>query len=128
MSNIIKPLRKTKKDARSLQKTANDLIQLAKEGGVEQNFFFTTTFERYITQLSILDRLGKKINEAEDLVINKEYIKGKEAPVTHPAISEYNKTSTAANQTAQTLLKIILTFSDGSMTNNTNEDEEEIDL
>ena len=26
---------------------------------------------------------------------------------THPAIGEYNKTSTAANQTVQTLMKII---------------------
>ena len=128
MSNIIKPLRKTKKDARSLQKNANDLIELAKKGGVDQNFFFTTTFERYVTQLSILDRLGQKINEAKDLVITKEYIKGKEAPVTHPAISEYNKTSTAANQTAQTLLKIILTFSDGSVMDNADEDNEDIDL
>lgn len=127
MSNIIKPLRKTKKDAKSLQKTANDLIQLAREGGVEQNFFFTTTFDRYMMQLSILDRLGQKIDEAEDLIVKKEYIKGKEAPVTHPAISEYNKTSTAANQTAQTLLKIILTFAAGSM-ENTDEENEEIDL
>lgn len=128
MSNVIKPLRKTKKDARSLQKIASDLIQLAKDGGLEQNFFFATTFDRYMMQLSILDRLGEKIKAAEDLVINKEYIKGKEAPVTHPAIAEYNKTSTAANQTAQTLLKIILTFSDGSVMNNANEDDENIDL
>ncbi|MCR5591364.1 MAG: hypothetical protein K6F73_07485 [Lachnospiraceae bacterium] len=95
---------------------------------MEQNFFFSTTFDRYMLQLSILDRLGQKINEADDLIINKEYIKGKESPVTHPAISEYNKTSTAANQTAQTLLKIILTFSDGSVMDNANEEDEEIDL
>lgn len=127
MSNVIKPLRKTKKDAASLRKTANDLMRMAKDGGLEQNFFFTTTFERYQTQLYILDRLDEEINSAKDMIIEKEYVKGKKLPVAHPAITEYNKTSTAANQTAQTLLKIILTFSDGPVMNSTNEDEE-IDL
>lgn len=129
MSQNIKPLRKTKKDARALRKTADELIRLAKEGGVEQDFFFQTTFERYRLQLSTLDRLGKVLEEAEDLMIKKEYIKDRYCLVPHPAIKEYNTTSTAANQTAQTLLKIILTFADGSvMENKEEEDEDEITL
>lgn len=128
MKKEIKPYRKTKKDAIDLQKTAKELIRLAKEGGVEQNYFFTTTFERYQQQLDILNRLAVTLDEAEDLIIEKEYIKGKVCKVTHPAISEYNKTSTAANQTAQTLIKTIVTFAGGTGLSQTDDDDEDIDL
>lgn len=43
-------------------------------------------------------------------LVSKEYVKGRKNVYTHPAISEYNKTSTAANQTVQTLIKIITTL------------------
>ena len=46
-------------------------------------------------------------------------MKGRKNVYTNPAISEYNKTSTAANQTVQTLMKIIST-----MRNDGDEDEE----
>ena len=39
-----------------------------------------------------------------------EYVKGRGNVYTHPAITEYNRTSTAANQTVQTLMKIIATM------------------
>ena len=39
--------------------------------------------------------------------MTKEYVKGRGNIYTHPAIGEYNKTSTSANQTVATLIKII---------------------
>lgn len=39
--------------------------------------------------------------------VKKEYVKGRQNIVINPAISEYNKTASASNNTAQTLLKIV---------------------
>lgn len=104
------------KDRLSINQAADELIRMAEEGGVEQNFFFTTTFNRYKVQLNTLTRLQKELNDGE-LLITKEYVKGRPNLVANPAIAEYNRTATAANQTVATLLKIITTFADGSVMN-----------
>lgn len=103
-------------DRLSVNQTADELIRMAEEGGVEQNFFFTTTFNRYKVQLNTLTRLQKELNDG-DLLISKEYVKGRPNLVANPAIAEYNRTATAANQTVATLLKIITTFADGPVMN-----------
>ena len=89
-----------------LKKQANEILKIAEKYGVEQNFLFITTFKRYQVQLSILNDLEKTIQEDGSLV-TKEYVKGRGNLYTHPAISEYNKTSTSANQTVATLIKIV---------------------
>lgn len=93
----------------SLNEQAQEILRIASEHGVEQNFFFLTTFKRYQVQIKILADLEKTIN-AEGNTVTKEYVKGRKNVYTHPAIGEYNKTSTAANQTVQTLMKIIMTM------------------
>lgn len=90
------------------------MLQMAAQGNVEQHFFFVTTFKRYQTQLTILQNLQEEI-EKDGTLVTKEYIKGRKNVYTHPAVSEYNKTATAANQTVQTLLKIITTLSEHSL-------------
>lgn len=89
----------------SLSEQAQEIIRIAEKYGVEQNFLFITTFKRYQVQLNILNELEQKIKEDGSLV-TKEYVKGRGNIYTHPAISEYNKTSTSANQTVATLIKI----------------------
>ena len=93
----------------SLNERAQEILRIASEHGVEQNFFFLTTFKRYQVQIKILADLEKTIN-AEGNTVTKEYVKGRKNVYTHPAIGEYNKTSTAANQTVQTLMKIVMTM------------------
>ena len=88
---------------------AKKILDIAEKHGVEQNFFFLTTFKRYQVQINILNDLEKTIKDQGTLV-TKEYVKGRGNLYTHPAITEYNKTSTAANQTVQTLVKIITTL------------------
>ena len=95
----------------NLQEQANDILEIAEKYGVEQNFFFLTTFKRYQVQIQILADLEKTI-KAEGTLTTKEYVKGRKNVYTHPAISEYNKTATAANQTVQTLMKIVTTMRD----------------
>ena len=93
----------------TLQEQADEILSIAEQHGVEQNFFFLTTFKRYQVQINILTSLEKKINE-DGALVTKEYVKGRENIYTHPAIGEYNKTATAANQTVTTLMKIITTL------------------
>lgn len=119
--------KKTKKMEADLNQAAAELIRMAKEGGVEQNFFFVTTFERYTTQLNTLDEL-KKIIDSSDTMVEKEYVKGRPNLSVHPAIDAYNKTSTAANQTAATLLKLIMAFASGPMMNDGGLRDDDIDL
>ena len=94
------------KEKMTLNEQANEILRIAEEHGVEQNFFFITTFKRYQVQINILNELEKKIND-DGALVTKEYVKGRENLYTHPAIGEYNKTSTSANQTVATLIKII---------------------
>lgn len=92
-----------------LNAMAEEILRIAAQQGVEQNFFFLTTFKRYQVQIKILNDLEKTI-KAEGNTVTKEYVKGRKNVYTHPAIAEYNKTSTAANQTVQTLMKIVTTM------------------
>ena len=95
----------------SLKEQAEEILRIAEEHGVEQNFFFITTFKRYQVQINILSDLEQTIR-ADSAIVTKEYVKGRKNVYTHPAIGEYNKTATAANQTVTTLVKIITTLRD----------------
>lgn len=95
----------------NLNEQAQEILKIAEKHGVEQNFFFLTTFKRYQVQINILNNLEQSIKELGTLV-DKEYVKGRKNVYTNPAITEYNKTSTAANQTVATLMKIITTLRD----------------
>ena len=97
-------------------KSIKDIKQLAKDNGVDNNPLFLTTLDRYETQLEVLSSLKFKINEAvaeNKTLVTKEYVKGRENYYTHPAISEFNKTTDSANKTVATLMKIIKAFNDG---------------
>lgn len=90
----------------SLQKQVEELLKEAEKRGVTNNFFFITTFKRYQTQMKILQSLEQKIEEFGPIV-EKEYIKGKPNLMANPAVTEYNKTASAANRTVATLVMII---------------------
>lgn len=94
------------KNKLSLQEQAGEILKMAEERGVQNNFFFVTTFKRYQVQMTILQKLEEGIKQYGNLV-TKEYVKGRENLVVNPAITEYNKTSTAANGTVATLINII---------------------
>ena len=98
--------RTTKK---TLDQQAKEIIRIAEEAGVQTNYFFLTTFRRYQTQISVLDKLEEIIAESDTLV-TKEYVKGRENLYTNPAITEYNRTTDSANKTVSTLIRIINGF------------------
>lgn len=93
----------------TLQEQANKLLEQAQERGVSSNFFFVTTFKRYQVQMKILTDLERAIEE-HGATVTKEYVKGRQNLVANPAITEYNKTATAANGTVSTLINIVKSF------------------
>lgn len=97
---------------------AREILEKAKERGVSSNFFFVTTFERYIAQLDVMDKLKQSI-DSDGPTVTKEYVKGRENLCVNPAVTEYNKTATAANGTVATLIKVIEKFSSEDRTTRT---------
>ena len=95
----------------SLNEQAQEILRIAEQHGVEQNFFFLTTLKRYQVQLQILNDLEKTIKQ-DGILVTKEYVKGRKNVYSHPAISDYNRTTDSANKTVVTLMKIITTLRD----------------
>lgn len=77
----------------------------AKKYGLDKDYFFTTTLERYEEQLNILEELKKEL--ATGMFVKKTYVKNRENVYSNPAIADYNKTADSANKTAMVLLKMI---------------------
>lgn len=94
---------------KSLKAQANEILKMAEESGLQSNYFFVTTFERYQVQLQILDDLKQAIND-EGMLVKKEYVKGRKNVYANPAVSDYNRTTDSANKTVATLLRILKNF------------------
>lgn len=94
---------------KNLKEQAKEILRLAEESGLQSNYFFVTTFERYQVQLQILDDLKQAINE-NGMLVNKEYVKGRKNVYSNPAVSDFNRTTDSANKTVATLLRILKSF------------------
>lgn len=95
----------------NLKEQAEEILKIAEERGVHQNFFFMTTFKRYQVQIQMLNDLERALKERGTL-ITKEYVKGRQNLYDNPAINAYNRTSDSANRTVATIMKIISGFDD----------------
>ena len=93
----------------TLDEQAKEIIKIAEESGVQSNFFFLTTFNRYLVQLNILNDLEKSMHD-DGVLVTKEYVKGRANVYSHPAVSDYNKTTDSANKTVATLMRILKNF------------------
>lgn len=94
---------------KQLEKQAREILEAAKAAGLEEHYFFATTFRRYQTQLRLLDEL-EKVLEDEDVLVQKTYVKGRPNVYANPAIAQYNSTADAANRSVATLLKIVSSY------------------
>ena len=96
--------------AKKQPKTDIDQIRLrAKEKGLEGNFYYVTTLHRYEVQMRTLDALEQTIKDV-GMTVEKSYIKDTSNLYINPAVAEYNRTATAANNTVATLIKIVSSF------------------
>ena len=75
---------------------AEQILEKAKERGVESNFFFTTTFERYQGQIKIAKALEREVEQC----MESGNLEGK-------IIRLYESAVAGANGTAATLVSII---------------------
>lgn len=105
----------------NLQDKAEHIMRIAEQYGVEKNFLFITTFQRYSVQLKVLAELEKAIKD-NGATVEKEYVKGRKNLYTNPAIKEYNNAVNSANKTVSTLMSIIKTNSDKYNDDNGEED------
>ena len=94
---------------KSLKEQAKEIMKLAEESGLQSNYFFVTTFERYQVQLDILESLKQVIDE-EGMLVTKEYVKSRKNLYENPAVSSFNRTTDSANKTVATLLRILKSF------------------
>jgi hypothetical protein len=93
----------------TLKEQAEAIKRMAEESGLESNYFFITTFERYEVQLSILERLKESMDK-DGMLVSKEYVKGRGNLYSSPAVTEYNRTTDSANKTVSTLMRILKNF------------------
>ena len=91
------------------EKQAQEILRMAESTGLQENFLFKTTFDRYLTQVKILADLKSTIDKTETLV-TKQYVKGRANLYANPAIREFTHLTDSANKTVQTLIKIINGF------------------
>ena len=93
----------------NLNEQAQEILKIAEGYNVDKNFFFITTFKRYLVQINILNELESSI-KADGVLVTKEYVKNRKNVYTHPAIQDFNRTTDSANKTVSTLMKIIKSF------------------
>ena len=105
---------------KSLGEQAEQILKIAEGYNVDKNFFFITTFKRYLVQINILNDLENSIKQ-DGVLVTKEYVKNRKNVYTHPAIQDFNRTTDSANKTVQTLMKIIKSFT-GEDLDNVSED------
>ncbi len=112
-SNAMKRKGKGMMNREQLESKAESIRKMADNSGCGDDFFFVTTFDRYLVQLRILEDLEKAINE-EGMLVSKEYVKGRKNLYTNPAVSDFNRTTDSANKTVSTLIRIIKSFGTGT--------------
>lgn len=98
------------KSVKRLEQNREKFLEEAKAAGLADDYLFDTTFRRYDTQVKVLSELGKKVEEAVangDMMVVKEYVKGRENVYINPVIVQFDKTTQGANQTAMALDRII---------------------
>lgn len=104
---------------KSLQEQAQAILKIAEEAGLQSNYFFETTFQRYQVQLHILEELERTIDE-KGVLVTKSYVKDERNLYSNPAVVDFNRTTDSANKTVATLLRILKSY-------NANLDQEEAD-
>ena len=95
------------------EKQAEEIKKIAEESGVQSNYLFITTFERYQVQLRILDRLEAALDKETDLKVTKQYSKEQKNEYANPLFREYSRAVDSANKTVGTLMRIIKNFNVG---------------
>lgn len=90
--------------------TYASLVKMAKDYGVDKNPLFLAQLNQFETQQKVITKMREALDEENELLIVKEYVKTRENVYAHPLIRELPKHTDAANRTASTILDIIKTL------------------
>ena len=82
------------------------LIAFGRTFSVDADEDYKAAAKTYAEEASLIAQMRQQLKD-DGMTVTKEYVKGRENICTNPAIAEYNKTSTAANSTVDTLMRII---------------------
>ena len=94
------------KKKKSLATQLREIEAEAKKLGMSKNPLYTTTLDRYKVLIQTADNLAKEI-ENRGYMYETVSAKGEPVLKINPAVTEYNKTSTVANNTAKVLNEIL---------------------
>ena len=90
-------------------KSYEDLMQLARDYGVEENPIVEELASKYAAQKRILDQIAKTLAK-EGLTTAKEYVKGRENLCSHPLLDAWPKNNDSARNTLDALGDAIIKF------------------
>jgi L-rhamnose mutarotase len=89
------------------KQTYDELLELAKEYGVENNALFLSAAKQYDLQMKVIEKIRKAIDENESMTCEKVY-RGKEKNLyADPLIKELPRHTDSANKTLLTMLDIV---------------------
>lgn len=88
-------------------KTYTELIKMAKIYGVDKNALFLEAAEQFSVQQLVIQRMKEALQEKDELMTSKEYVKGRENIYANPLVKELPKHADSANRTLGTMLEII---------------------
>lgn len=87
--------------------TYADLLKLAESYGVKDNALFISAVNQYCVQQKVIENINKALEEEDELVTKKEYVKGRENIYANPLVRELPKHADSANKTLAIMLDII---------------------
>ena len=90
-----------------VKRTYDDLLEMAKSYGVDQNALFLAAAKQYDLQQKVIEMLQEGIENGE-MTTSKTYVAGEKNDYAAPLVKELPKHSDAANRTAQVILDIIV--------------------
>ena len=86
--------------------TFEDLMELAKRYGVDSNEMFVSCANQYEMQTNLIEKMKRAI-EDDEMLVTKEYVKGRENVMANPLVKELPKHYDSANKTLGMMLSII---------------------
>ena len=86
--------------------TFDDLMNLAKRYSVENNEMFISAARQYEMQMKMIEKMKEAI-EDDEMLVTKEYVKGRENVMANPLVKELPKHYDSANKTLGMMLGII---------------------
>ena len=81
-------------------------MKMAEEKGVSENALFLQTLKNYETLQLAIAKIDEII-KSDEVMVSKEYVKGRENIYLNPGIKELSKLVEASNKTLDKLLQII---------------------